>query len=104
MSRRFWVPARTLANPIARSVLEYPFVLEGRLLQAAGGPSGDALVTRVALQALPVVRDGHCQLAVLLVRDAAVVEGAGTRRVGLQHLQSSKAPGGITGRVRAWAG
>ena len=26
MPRRFWVPARTLANPIARSVLEYPFV------------------------------------------------------------------------------
>ena len=25
--RRFWVPARTLANPIARYVLEYPFVL-----------------------------------------------------------------------------
>ena len=23
----FWVPARTLANPIARYVLEYPFVL-----------------------------------------------------------------------------
>ena len=26
-ARRFWVPARTSANPIARSVLEYPFVL-----------------------------------------------------------------------------
>ena len=29
VSRRCWVPARTLANPIARYVLKYPFVLLG---------------------------------------------------------------------------
>ena len=28
--RRFWVPARTLENPIARKVPKYPFVLPAR--------------------------------------------------------------------------
>ena len=37
--RRFWVPARTLANPIARSVLEYPSVL-GSGARPGGGATG----------------------------------------------------------------
>ena len=45
-ARRFWVPARTLANPIARYVLEYPFVLQaerrhpGRTRREAAGARG----------------------------------------------------------------
>ena len=35
-ARRVWVPARTLANPIARSVLEYPFVLPAGHLTVSG--------------------------------------------------------------------